>query len=320
MSNNNEILTLDELYIKYFCIGFIGNNTISGIYHRTVAGEKLQLPVVPAEQADYNNETEKMLRKALNLSDTGKKDEKNQGELSYDHMRYIYSLLANLPKLTDENLKKTVLFYFRNYKVNEATERELKLNILSERRDNLYLMVARAAVANKLATSYDYYNLIMGNDSKQNKYINDLIAQAKLDIKAEMATYTPNYTEIETICRHVKVAAKKVGWEQKTLNMLDEEFNPAVIIAGGEHFPKFEQTIETKRADLDKLEAKAAWADKLDKENTELKLENRTLHTNMKKIEDEAKKMRASLFSRNVKKTQQLIAELTQPVIKGLNK
>ena len=71
---------------------------------------------------------------------------------------------------------------------------------------------------------------------------------------------------------------------------------------------------------IDKLETKAAWADKLDKENTELKLENRTLHTNMKKIEDEAKKMRASLFSRNVKKTRQIIAELTQPVIKGLNK
>ena len=315
MSNNNEILTLDELYIKYF-----GNDNISGIYHKSNKNTMLKLPVVPAEQADYNNETEKMLRKALKLSDAGKKDEKKQDELSYSHMHYIYSLLANLPKLTNENLKKTVLFYFRNYKVNEATELELKLIILSERRDNLDLMVARAAVANKLATSYDYYNLIMENDSKQNKYINDLIAQAKLDIKAEMATYTPNYTEIETICRNVKVAAKKVGWEQKTLNMLDEEFNPELIIAGGEHFPKFEQTIETKRADLDKLETKAAWADKLDKENTELKLENRTLHTNMKKIEDEAKKMRASLFSRNVKKTQQIIAELTQPVIKGLNK
>jgi hypothetical protein len=320
MSDNNEILTLDELYIKYFSVGFIGNNTISGIYHRTVADEKLQLPVVPAAQADYNNETEKMLRKALKLSDAGKKDEKNQGELSYDHMHYIYSLLANLPKLTEENLKKTVLFYFRNYKVNEATERDLKLNDLSERRDNLHLMVARAAVANKLATSYDYYNLIMENGSRQNKYINDLIAQAKLDIKAEMATYTPNYTEIETICRHVKVAAKKVGWELETLNMLDEEFNPELIIAGGEHFPKFEKTIETKRADLDKLETKAAWADKLDKENIKLRAENNALHTNMKKIEDEAKKMRASLFSRNVKKTRQIIAELTQPVIKGLNK
>ena len=315
MSNNNEILTLDELYIKYF-----GNDNVSGFCHRINASTMLKLPVVPAAQADYNNETEKMLRKALKLSDTGKKDEKNQGELSYDHMHYIYSLLANLPKLTNENLKKTVLFYFRNYKVNEATERDLKLIILSERRDNLHLMVARAAVANKLATSYDYYNLIMENGSRQNKYINDLIAQAKLDIKAEMATYTPNYTEIETICRHVKVAAKKVGWEQKTLNMLDEEFNPELIIAGGDYFPKFEQTIETKRADLDKLETKAAWADKLDKENIKLRAENNLLHENMKKIQEEAMKMRASVLSRNVRKTQQLIAELSVQNIKGLNK
>lgn len=320
MANNNEILTLDELYIKYFSIGFIGNNTISGIYHKSNKSIMLKLPVVPAEQADYNNEAEKMLRKALKLSDAGQKDEKKQDELSYDHMHYIYSLLANLPKLTEENLKKTVLFYFRNYKVNEATERELKLNILSERRDNLDLMVARAAVANKLATSYDYYNLIMANDSKQNKYINDLIAQAKLDIKAEMATYAPNYTEIETICRHVKVAAKKVGWELETLNMLDEEFNPELIIAGGDYFPKFEKTIETKRADIDKLETKAAWADKLDKENIKLRAEINALHENMKKIQEEAMKMRASVLSRNVRKTQQIIAELSVQSIKGLNK
>lgn len=315
MSNNNEILTLDELYIKYF-----GNDNISGFYHRINANVMLKLPVVPAAQADYNNEAEKMLRKALNLSDTGKKDEKKQGELSYDHMHYIYSLLANLHKLTDENLKKTVLFYFRNYKINEMTERELKLTILSERRDNLHLMVARAAVANKLATSYDYYNLIMENDSRQNKYINDLIAQAKLDIKAEMATYTPNYTEIETICRHVKVAAKKVGWELETLNMLDEEFNPELIIAGGDYFPKFEQTIETKRADLDKLETKAAWADKLDKENVKLRAENNLLRENITKIEDASKQMRASVLSRNVRKTQQIIAELSAQSIKGLKK
>ena len=102
--------------------------------------------------------------------------------------------------------------------------------------------------------------------------------------------------------------------------MLEEEFNPAVIIAGGDYFPKFEQTIETKRADLDKLETKAAWADKLDKENIKLRAENNTFHENMKKIQEEAMKMRASVLSRNVRKTQQLIAELSVQNIKGLNK
>ena len=102
--------------------------------------------------------------------------------------------------------------------------------------------------------------------------------------------------------------------------MLDEEFNPELIIAGGDYFPKFEQTLETKRADLDKLETKAAWADKLDKENVKLRAENNLLRENITKIEDASKQMRASVLSRNVRKTQQIIAELSAQSIKGLKK
>jgi ADP-glucose pyrophosphorylase len=223
--------------------------------------------------------------------------------------------LANLPKLQNTQLKKAVLFSLRRYSHNVGdTTREIEF--LGKKADKVRLMVARAAIANKLGTTEDFY--VMGTNYVFTKeLLNDLIAQAKEDIKAEMATNVPSFMEIKHICACVYNAAQDSKVPEKTLNILSQEFNEDKIIAGGDHIAKFETTIEVDHAQAEKDKIKAAWADVNAKENKELRKEVETLKGNLRTLSASAEQMRASVCSRGVNKYKKMIAEMTANIHGG---
>lgn len=299
--NKPQISELEKIYNKYFR----DLDQIDAIYHRM--GGCAPTFIANVSEKSSGTAIESMVRDALNYGCV----EDSDYTLFLSRFSKIRSMLANLIKLQNIQLKKVVLFWFRRYASNV---RQLE--------GHLDLAVANAAIANGLGTSKDYETLISFSGYSSKKYLNDLIAQAKLDIKAEMANDVPSFWEIEQICRYVNVCAKQYKVPSETLALLNNEFNPEKIIAGGEHVSKFEKTIEVDHAGAEACKERAKKADeleeenaKLEKENKEAKKQNAELVATIGELQQHAAQMRASLCSRNVKKFQKMIAGITLPTL-----
>lgn len=302
-----QVSALEQIYMKYFS----NLDKIDAVYHRTSGNYNSTsfTRVVSRAEANLQDEVERMIRKALFLTEDGYKNNKGQ-DLQDEQLLFIRSLLANLPKLQNVQLKKAVLFSLRRYSHNVGdTTREIEG--LERKADKVRLMVARAAIANKLGTTDDFY--VMGTNYVFTKeLLNDLIAQAKEDIKAEMATNVPSFMEIKHICACVYNAAQDSKVPEKTLNILSQEFNEDKIIAGGDHIAKFETTIEVDHAQAEKDKIKAAWYDKMKEEAESAKKEAEYWRKQMEIVSASAENMRASVFSIGVNRHKMLVAAIGQ--------
>ena len=298
---SQKITDLEQVYMKYF--GKL--NKIDSIYHKIKGPKESIVNIVSAKDADKNSEIESAIRTALLLNADGYKNKEKQ-DLSSEQLSAIRSVLANLPKLQNASLKKAILYHFRRYESH--TRDNDSTDTLRKHRDELERIVAAAAIANGLGITDDYCNL---HEYDTLEKINTLIAQAKLDIKAEMETDVPLFYEIETICKSLLFAGEKSGiLPSKTRQMLEKEFDPNKIIAGGDYVSKFEKNIEIKHAEIEALKQKAVWYDKMKEEAEAAKKEAEYWRKQMDAVSISANEMRASVFSIGVNRHKMLVAAI----------
>ncbi|MBR5904003.1 MAG: hypothetical protein IKZ49_00535 [Alphaproteobacteria bacterium] len=299
--DKTQVSALEQTYMKYF--GSL--DKIDSIYHKIKGPKEPVLKVVSKKDTDRDSEIENAIRCALLLNNDGFKNKEKQ-DLSYEQLLAIRSVLANLPKLQNVSLKKVVLYYFRRYESH--TRASDNTDAVRKHSDELERIVAASAIANGLGITHDYCNL---HEYDTLEKINTLIAQAKLDIKAEMETDVPSFYEIETICKSLLFAEEKSGiLPSKTRQMLEKEFDPNKIIAGGDYVSKFEKNIEIKHAEIETLKQKAIWYDKMKEEIEAAKKEAEYWRKQMEAVTASANAMRASVFSIGVNRHKMLVAAI----------
>lgn len=283
----NNVSELEQLYRKYFKV----RPNIDSEYHKIydIFAEHLDETAVVRV---VDNATEQAVINATMDVNAFCKSDKTREQLLLDN---ICSVLDNLSSLSDEKLKKEILLrYRRYYQTQIQTQGGINRFTFFPK---LGACVARAAIANGLGTSFDYSFLAVYEGTK--KYFNDFIEQSRKDIKSEMNSDVPSYTEIKSICAQVIGVANMHKLPTETLI---KEFNAKDII--GEHIKKVKKDIELNMV---VLKSKAAAYDKVVIENQHLKAKVESLKTALKEIGRSSDTVKASLLSRNVIKHKLLV-------------
>lgn len=271
--------SVEQLYAKYFCMP----ENIDAVYHRKSVVAKFKMaPAVylPNDVSDL----EMQIRHAMKMD--------KRGELwIYRHeysLQFMEMVLMNLPKIQDVQLKKRVLHFFRLFAY------DLNSKVYNDGEEVLNL-VAGIAIVNNLANSHDYacrIRHVKDAETKKN-LINDLIAQAKLDIKAEMAQPTPDAKQIRLICE--AVINNTYSLPRETHDLLVKEFDANKIIQGGDYIGNFEQTIEIQHADATELQNKIDACGNIITDYEKTKQQNQALIQEKQELEQKNKELQKKL-------------------------
>ncbi|MCQ2571685.1 MAG: hypothetical protein MJ165_01665 [Alphaproteobacteria bacterium] len=267
--------SVEQLYAKYFCMP----DDIDSVYHRKSAvaqskmAPKIRLP-------DNASDLEIRIRNAMKMD--------KLGELWIYRNEYslqaMETVLMNLPEIQDVKLKKRVLHFFRlfaydlNRKVKNDGEKVLNL-------------VASFAIINNLANTHDYACRIrhVKDDETKRKLINDLISQAKLDIKAEKA----DAEQIQLICE--AVVKNTYSLPRATHDILVKEFDANKIIQGGNYTGNFEETIEIQHAEATELQNKIEACGKIITDYEKTKQQNQKLALEKANLEQQNEELQKKL-------------------------
>lgn len=271
--------SVEQLYAKYFCMP----ENIDAVYHRKSAVAKFKM--APAiYQPNDASDLEMQIRYAMKMN--------KGGELwIYRHeysLQCMETVLMNLPKIQDVQLKKRVLHFFRlfaydlNSKVYDDGEEVLNL-------------VASVAIVNKLANAHDYACRIrhVADAEAKKSLINDLISQAKFDIKTEMAQPTPDVRQIRLICD--AVINNTYSLPRATHDLLVKEFDADKIIQGGDYVGNFEKTIEIQHADAAELQNKIDACGNIITDYKKTKQQNQALIQEKEKLEQKNNELQKKL-------------------------
>jgi cell division protein FtsB len=263
---------IEQLYSKYFCMP----DNIDNVYHRkyTINGQYMapKIPMTPDM-----SQTEMVIRHAMGMS--------KNGEIYFDAtnvpVNAIESVLLNIPKIKDENLKKRILHYFRLYG-NEINR------LIHSHGDIILNAVANVAISQKIATSHDYACCVRNTRTGTEKsriLINDLINQAKIDIKIEKEQNIPDAHQIKKICDNVITCTYFLP--AKTREILSKEFDFNEILRGGDYIGNFEKTIEIEHADAAELQEKIEAFSGIIGDYDDTKSANEDLRNQVKKLQEE---------------------------------
>jgi len=271
--------SVEQLYAKYFCMP----ENIDTVYHRKSAVAKFKMApdiYLPNDASDL----EMQIRYAMKMDKAGELwIYRNEYSLQFMEM-----VLMNLPKIQDVQLKKRVLHFFRLFAY------DLNSKVYNDGEEVLNL-VAGIAIVNNLANSHDYacrIRHVKDAETKKN-LINDLIAQAKLDIKAEMAQPTPDAKQIQLICE--AVVNNTYSLPRETHDILVKEFDANKIIQGGDYIGNFEKTIEIQHAEATELQNKINACGNIITDYEKTKQQNQNLTQEKAKLEQQNKELQKKL-------------------------
>ena len=327
-TNQNVQRTMAESYAMYFSLPLLESKSIDSIYHLKTAFKAWTITehigLVPKNIPDK----ERTIRKAICMTSFGIVHF-YQDEFNKDAFK---SVLQDLPGL-DNDLKKRVLFFFRNYA-------NVLHDLKSPLADYIFLTVARTAIINNVANTYDYLYYIRHvhtTPEVNERLINDLIHQARLDISMEMK-YLHKLENVAKICQNVLDCVK--NWPETTYSIVKAEFNPENIMMEKDYTGNFKSICpEIDHAKMTALEQQVTeyeklygdyrnfhednvWLkgenERLKQENANLERDNRVLKAALKNAKNEAATMKSGLFSVGVKKYKKYIKNIVTNTIKDI--
>lgn len=219
---NTQNRTLQESYSMYFTLPMLNGKPLDTVYHKKTAfNAAVAAPCIPRDRHN-TNPIEKNIRDAIGMTSEG------YVRMNPDNIPHstIVAIFNDLPKMNDD-LRKRILFYFRNYG-------NVLHNLRYAQEDAVFDLVAKTAIKYNMANSYDYaYCIKHDKDVDSVHYMNlvtGLIYQAKADIETEMR-YSKNQQEIENICNNVIKSTKKFPAPMQLV--LLNTFNPEKIMKTG---------------------------------------------------------------------------------------
>ncbi|MBO7053672.1 MAG: hypothetical protein J6W27_04540 [Alphaproteobacteria bacterium] len=225
MSENQEISqnkTLQESYSMYFTLPALKGNPVDFFYHKKTAfNAAVAAPCIPRDRHN-TNPIEQNIRNAIGMTSEG------YVRMNPENIPHstIVTVFNDLPQMS-EDLKKRILFYFRNYG-------NVLHNLRYTQEDEVFDLVSKTAIKYNMANSYDYAYYIKHNkDIDSTNYmtlVTSLIYQAKADIETEMK-YFKNPQEVENICNNVIKSTKQLPASMQLV--LLNTFNPENIMKTG---------------------------------------------------------------------------------------
>lgn len=225
MSENQDITptrTLQESYSMYFTLPMLNDRPLDTVYHKKTAfNAAVAAPCIPRDR-NNKNPIEQNIRDAIGMTSEG------YVRMNPDNIPHstIVAIFNDLPQMNDD-LRKRILFYFRNYG-------NVLHNLRYAQEDAVFDLVSKTAIKYNMANSYDYAYYIKHNkDIDSTNYmtlVTSLIYQAKADIETEMR-YFKNPQEVENICNNVIKSTKQLPASMQLV--LLNTFNPENIMKTG---------------------------------------------------------------------------------------